>query len=71
MLQWVASIDIAANEEADVNVLAKICDSFCEHAEQVSIKMRMRNLDRWKKKNRVHKRYRFILGREKEVVNMD
>ncbi|XP_017330363.1 quinoid dihydropteridine reductase a [Ictalurus punctatus] len=33
---WVASIDIAANEEADVNVLAKICDSFCEHAEQVT-----------------------------------
>lgn len=36
VLQWVASIDIAANEEADANVLAKICDNFCEHAEQVS-----------------------------------
>ncbi|KAK3564091.1 hypothetical protein QTP86_007551 [Hemibagrus guttatus] len=33
---WVASIDIGTNEEADANVLAKICDSFCEHATQVS-----------------------------------
>ncbi|XP_058253928.1 quinoid dihydropteridine reductase a isoform X2 [Hemibagrus wyckioides] len=33
---WVVSIDIGANEEADANVLATICDSFCEHAEQVT-----------------------------------
>lgn len=44
VLQWVASIDISANEEADANVLAKICDSFCEHAEQVCIDVEMRTL---------------------------
>ncbi|XP_062856716.1 quinoid dihydropteridine reductase a [Trichomycterus rosablanca] len=33
---WVGTIDIAANDEADANVLAKLCESFCEHAEQVT-----------------------------------
>uniref|UniRef100_A0A8B9JZ93 Quinoid dihydropteridine reductase n=1 Tax=Astyanax mexicanus TaxID=7994 RepID=A0A8B9JZ93_ASTMX len=32
---WVASIDIVANEEANANVLVKICESFTEQAEQV------------------------------------
>ncbi|XP_022539709.2 quinoid dihydropteridine reductase a isoform X2 [Astyanax mexicanus] len=33
---WVASIDIVANEEANANVLVKICESFTEQAEQVT-----------------------------------
>lgn len=39
-----ANIDIGANEEADANVHAKICDNFCEHAEQVNIGAGTRNL---------------------------
>ncbi|KAL7863600.1 hypothetical protein SRHO_G00125840 [Serrasalmus rhombeus] len=33
---WVASVDIVANEEANANVLVKICESFTEQAEQVT-----------------------------------
>lgn len=35
MLKWVASIDIVANEEANANVLVKLCESFTEQAAQV------------------------------------
>lgn len=35
MFKWVASIDIAANEEADANVLVKLCESFTDQAAQV------------------------------------
>lgn len=35
MLQWVASIDIVANEEANANVLVKLCESFSDQAAQV------------------------------------
>ena len=34
--QWVASIDITANEEANENVLVKLTESFTEQAGQVS-----------------------------------
>ncbi|XP_056328377.1 quinoid dihydropteridine reductase a [Danio aesculapii] len=33
---WVASIDIGANEEANANVLVKICESFTDQAAQVT-----------------------------------
>lgn len=35
MLQWVASIDIVANEEANASVLVKLCESFSDQAAQV------------------------------------
>ncbi len=35
MLQWVASIDIVANEEANANVLVKLSESFTDQAAQV------------------------------------
>lgn len=34
--QWVASIDMAANEEANENVIVKMSESFTEQAAQVS-----------------------------------
>ncbi|XP_062332063.1 quinoid dihydropteridine reductase a [Osmerus eperlanus] len=33
---WVGSIDIGANEEADANVLVKLCESFTQQAGQVT-----------------------------------
>ncbi|KAK7137783.1 hypothetical protein R3I94_013435 [Phoxinus phoxinus] len=33
---WVASIDIVANEEANANVLVKLCESFADQAAQVT-----------------------------------
>ncbi|XP_059202370.1 quinoid dihydropteridine reductase a [Centropristis striata] len=33
---WVASIDMAANEEANENVIVKLCESFTEQAGQVT-----------------------------------
>ncbi|XP_066574173.1 dihydropteridine reductase isoform X2 [Amia ocellicauda] len=35
-MQWVASIDITANEEANANVLVKMTESFTEQAQQVT-----------------------------------
>lgn len=35
--QWVASIDMAANEEANENVIVKMSESFTEQAGQVSV----------------------------------
>lgn len=35
MFKWVASMDMAANEEADANVLVKLCESFTDQAAQV------------------------------------
>lgn len=34
--QWVACIDMAANDEANENVIVKPCESFTEQAAQVS-----------------------------------
>lgn len=34
-LQWVASIDLAENEDASASVVVRMTDSFPEHAEQV------------------------------------
>jgi len=34
-LQWVASIDLNANEEANANVTVKMTESFTEQASQV------------------------------------
>ncbi|KAL1024017.1 hypothetical protein UPYG_G00050350 [Umbra pygmaea] len=36
---WVACIDLAANEEASVNILVKPTDSFTEQAEQVTMEV--------------------------------
>ncbi|XP_051916529.1 quinoid dihydropteridine reductase a [Hippocampus zosterae] len=33
---WVANIDMAANEEANENIIVKLTDSFCEQAGQVT-----------------------------------
>ncbi|XP_043112423.1 dihydropteridine reductase-like [Puntigrus tetrazona] len=33
---WVASIDVVANEEANANVLVKLCESFTDQAAQVT-----------------------------------
>lgn len=34
--QWVTCIDMAANDEANENVIVKPCESFTEQAAQVS-----------------------------------
>lgn len=34
--QWVTSIDMAANDEADENIIVKLCESFTDQAAQVS-----------------------------------
>lgn len=36
ILQWVASIDLNANEDADANVTVKMTESFTEQASQVT-----------------------------------
>lgn len=36
MFQWVASIDMASNEEANENVIVKLTECFSEQAGQVS-----------------------------------
>lgn len=35
LLKWVASIDVVANEEANANILVKLCESFTDQAAQV------------------------------------
>lgn len=43
--KWVACVDVAANEEANANVLVKLTDSFPEQAEQVLQPFHVSKLD--------------------------
>lgn len=58
--QWVASIDMAANEEANENVIVKLSESFTEQAAQVS--------NRWHRQvpTNVSVSYSYQVARQKE-----